>query len=150
MGDYCAFVLTLLFSSPFRGGITQTVTGNHFTSVQFPLFTVTLVCVQFNTFHEAVPQLCTVVSNTQMLCPVPDLVTFPNNPPCINLRRRRSADDVTGRVRRQINNIYDRQFYVGLILDGVPTYRNVSLALGLLTCQNINKMCKLFVLIVYL
>lgn len=101
---------------------------------------LTLVCLLLNTVHPVLEQtLCTVLSDTEMTCPTPRLL-FEAQPPCLvdnpPSRRRRSSDDVSSdnvinRVRRQlINNQFSRQFYIGLILDGVPTYRNVTEALG--------------------
>ncbi len=97
---------------------------------------------------QPTPTLCTVQNNTLMHCPSPSI-----DPSILGVlgRKKRSAemgslfDDVMdslsdlgldvdghvgGRVKRQSINSETYKFEIGFILDGVPTYRNVTEALG--------------------
>ena len=77
-------------------------------------------------------QACNVTSNTEMVCPTPN-ITIPME---FISRQKRDLSSLHPRVRRQTddNNVEKKlnddriQFYLGFKLDGVSIYRNMSVA----------------------
>ena len=98
---------------------------------------------------QPTPELCTVINNTVMHCPTPTI-----DPSILSVpggRRRRDIDTLPlldeivislegiefedkGRTRtkRQALNSQFQKFEIGFILDGLPTYTNVTEELGML------------------
>ena len=129
-----------------RGGIPQTVIGEDLDSVYEPYMHVTLIMYEKKIYGNPNYTLCTVLSNTMMTCPTPSFESVQDLP-----RRKRDVaenhehylsesanieDIAHERHRRQsipttaLNEDGIRQFYISFYLDGVPTYRNVTEALG--------------------
>ena len=105
--------------SVFRGGIKQTVMGNHFTSVHSPFMTLTIVCVRQNKSSEVVKEKCKVENDSVMSCPTPQLDEgFAQcNDGSDVIKRRLDRDDVV-------------QFHAGLVFAGVLKYRNLTESFG--------------------
>lgn len=124
--------------------------------------TLTVVCLETGREHLQDPKICEVVSNTILHCPTPAIADI-SSIQCLSgfvSRRRRDAsqelssggaDAITDVVddhvinKRQTSVTYInndlRQFYIGIILDGVPTYRNVTEALGKQWSHHVNCSC---------
>ncbi|KAK2177081.1 hypothetical protein NP493_619g02021 [Ridgeia piscesae] len=121
----------------YSGGIRQTVIGRHMDSVAVPVLNVTLV--YRGRHYQQTPSPCTVHNSTVIYCLTPKIQlppefaamvaaldmahTTPVTPYGIGYRMRRNADF---KWPAGILNSGDLHFYLGLVLDGVPTYRNIS------------------------
>ncbi|KAI0234412.1 hypothetical protein LSAT2_015310 [Lamellibrachia satsuma] len=113
------------------GGIVQTIIGRHMDSVAVPMMNVTLV--YRGRHYEQPKSVCTIRNSTAILCPTPDIqlpleVNGLIKKSHITERDRDSVASHDARARREANSINsdEMKFYIGLLLDGVPTYRNVS------------------------
>ena len=105
--------------SVFRGGIKQTVMGNHFTSVHSPFMTLTIVCVRLNKSSEVVKEKCKVDNDSVMFCPTPQLD-----------EKFAQCNDGSDVIKRRLDRDDVVQFHAGLVFDGVLKYRNLTESFG--------------------
>ena len=153
--DYVGFppeLLALVFSHErlnseicllIRGGIIQTVIGHDFTSVADPWMTLAVITGGHMRQPQPQPTRCKVIFPNRMHCPTPkiplalfDFLQREERPMrSISIRDSLIGSEVNERRKRMthddeaLNDDY-LQFHIGFILDGLPTYRNVTKALG--------------------